>query len=90
MRAILSVVVRKGYTITGSETDWEPRILYHSRRGLTPDRSKATRFKALDYAVRAARKKYSPRLAYENAPEGTYLSRDLQSWTATTIEESNQ
>ena len=85
MRAILSVTVREGYTIADEN---ESRILYHSRRGLTPDRSKATRFKTLDYAVRAARKKYSPRLAYLNAPEGTYLSRDLQSWSATTIEES--
>ena len=85
MRAILSVTVREGYTIADEN---ESRILYHSRRGLTPDRSKATRFKTLDYAVRAARKKYSPRLAYCNAPEGTYLSRDLQSWSATTIEES--
>lgn len=93
MKAILSVIVRKGYTITGPETDWvlyhkEPRILYHSRKGLTPDRSKATRFKTLNYAVKAARKRYTPRLAYENAPEGTYLSRDLQSWTVTTTEDA--
>jgi len=86
MKAILSVTVREGYTVTYYPN--EPRILYHSRRGLTPDRSKATKFKTLDYAVRAARKRYSPRLAYENAPEGTYLSHDLQSWSATTIEES--
>ena len=85
MRAILSVTVRKGYVVADEN---ESRILYHSRKGLTPDRSKATRFKTLDYAVRAARKRYSPRLAYLNAPEGTYLSRDLQSWSATTIEET--
>lgn len=85
MRAILSVTVREGYVVADEN---ESRILYHSRRGLTPDRSKATRFKTLKYAVKAANKKYSPRLAYLNAPEGTYLSRDLQSWSATTIEES--
>lgn len=93
MRAILSVTVREGYTITSADGRWESfhsesRILYHSRRGLTNDRSKATRFKTLDYAVKAARKRYSPRLIYLNAPEGTYPSRDLQSWTATTIEET--
>ena len=82
MKAIISVVVREGYTITGPETDWvlyhkEPRILYHSRKGLTPDRSKATRFKTLNYAVKAARKKYTPR-----------LGRALKSWTATTTEDA--
>jgi len=90
MTAILSVVVRRGYAIVSEETDWalshpEPRVLYHSRRGLTTDKDKATQFKTLKHALRVARKKYSPRLAYENAPEGTYLSRDLKSWTATTI-----
>jgi hypothetical protein len=85
MRAILSVTSREGYTLTNAE---EPRILYHSRTGLTPDRSKATRFKTLNHAVKVARKRYSPRLAYWNAPEGTYLSRDLQSWNAQTIEEN--
>ena len=77
MRAILSVTKQEEY-----------RILYHSRTGLTSDRSKATRFKTLDHAVRAARKRYSPRLAPLHTPEGTYLSRDLQSWTAQTIKES--
>lgn len=86
MRAILSVTVREGYTVTHHSN--EPRILYHSRRGLTPDRSKATRFKTLDYAVRAARKKYSPRLAPLHSFDTYYLSRDLQSWSVTTIEES--
>ena len=86
MKAILSVIVREGYTVTHHPD--ETSILYHSRKGLTPDKSKATRFKTLNYAAQAARKKYTPRLAYENAPEGTYLSRDLQSWTATTIEDA--
>jgi hypothetical protein len=85
MRAILSVTRREGYTLTSAD---EPRILYHSRTGLTPDRSKATRFKTLDHAVKAARKHYSPRLAHFNTPEGTYLSRDLRAWNAQTIEES--
>lgn len=84
MRAILSVTVREGYVVA-DET--ESRILYHSRKGLTPDRSKATRFKTLNYAVRAARKKYSPRLAPSRSFDIYYLSRDLQSWSATTIEE---
>jgi hypothetical protein len=93
MRAILSVTVREGYTITSADGRWESfhsesRILYHSRRGLTPDRSKATKFKTLDYAVRAARKKYSPRLAPLHSFDTYYLSRDLQSWSVTTIEES--
>lgn len=92
MRAILSVTVREGYTITSADGRWESfhsesRILYHSRRGLTPDRSKATKFKTLDYAVRAARKKYSPRLAPLHSFDTYYLSRDLQSWSATTIED---
>jgi len=91
MTAILSVVAREGYTLTSADKRWEtfheaePRVLYHSRRGLTTDKDKATQFKTLKHALRVARKKYSPRLAYENAPEGTYLSRDLKSWTATTI-----
>ena len=68
MKAILSVIVRE---------DKEPRILYHSRKGLTPDQSKATRFKTLNYAVKAARKKYTPQLA-----------RDLKSWSATTTEDA--
>lgn len=93
MKAILSVIVRKGYTITGPETDWvlyhkEPRILYHSRKGLTPDQSKATRFKTLNYAVKAARKKYTPRLAPLHSFDTYYLSRDLQSWTVQTVEET--
>jgi hypothetical protein len=92
MRAILSVTVREGYTITSADGRWESfhegsRILYHSRKGLTPDRSKATRFKTLDYAVKAARRQYSQRLAPLHTTDGTYLSRDLQSWTAATIEE---
>lgn len=91
MRAILSVTVREGYTITTADGRWESlhegsRILYHSRRGLTPDKNKATRFKTLDYAVRVARRRYRPRLAYCNAPD----SRDLQEWRAATIEESKQ
>lgn len=95
MRAILSVTVREGYTITSADGRWESfyegsRILYHSRKGLTPDRSKATRFKTLDYAIRAARKKYSPRLAPLHATESYYIGRDLQSWSATTIEEEQQ
>lgn len=85
MKAILSVTVREGYTVADEN---ESRILYHSRKGLTPDRSKATRFKTLDYAVRAARKQYSPRLAPLHTTDGTYLSRDLQGWSATTIKES--
>lgn len=84
MRAILSVTVREGYVVADEN---ESRILYHSRKGLTPDRSKATRFKTLDYAVRAARKKYSPRLAPLHATDETYLSRDLQTWNATEIKE---
>lgn len=87
MRAILSVTVREGYTIANEN---ESRILYHSRKGLTPDRSKATRFKTLDYAVRAARQRYSPRLAPLHSFDTYYLSRDLQSWSATTIEETQQ
>lgn len=85
MRAILSVTVREGYVVADENGS---RILYHSRRGLTPDRNKATRFKTLDYAVKAARKRYSPRLAPLHATDSYYLSRDLQSWSATTIEES--
>ena len=75
MKAILSVIVREGYTVTHHPD--ETRILYHSRKGLTPDQSKATRFKTLNYAVKAARKKYTPQLA-----------RDLKSWSATTIEDA--
>lgn len=86
MRAILSVTVRERYTVTHYPN--EPRILYHSRRGLTPDRSKATRFKTLDYAVKAARQRYSPRLVYLHTPPELYPSRDLQGWSVTTIEES--
>lgn len=85
MRAILSVTVREGYVVADEN---ESRILYHSRKGLTPDRSKATRFKTLDYAVKAARKRYSPRLVYLHTPPELYPSRDLQSWSAATIEES--
>ena len=84
MRAILSVTVREGYRITDEN---ESRILYHSRSGLTPDRNKATRFKTLKHATRAAHKRYSPRLAPLHATESYYSSRDLQSWSATTIEE---
>ena len=86
MKAIISVVVREGYTVTHHPD--ETRILYHSRKGLTPDQSKATRFKTLNYAVKAARKKYTPRLAPLHSFDTYYLSRDLQSWTATTTEES--
>jgi hypothetical protein len=93
MKAILSVTVREGYTITSADGRWESfhedsRILYHSRKGLTQDRSKATRFKTLNYAVKAARKKYTPRLAPSHSFDTYYLSRDLQSWTVTTTEES--
>lgn len=93
MRAILSVTVREGYTITSADGRWESfhegsRILYHSRKGLTHDRTKATRFKTLNYAVKVARKRYSPRLAPLHATDSYYLSRDLQGWSATTIEES--
>ena len=77
MKAILSVTVREGYTVTHHPD--ETCILYHSHKGLTPDRSKATRFKTLNYAVKAARKKYSPRLA-----------SDLKSWSATTTEETTK
>ena len=86
MKAILSVIVREGYTVTHHPD--ETRILYHSRKGLTPDRSKATRFKTLNYAVKAARKKYTPRLAPLHSFDTYYLSRDLQSWTVTTTEET--
>ena len=85
MKAILSVIVREGYTVTHHPD--KTRILYHSRKGLTPDKSKATRFKTLNYAVKAARKRYTPRLAPSHSFDTYYLSRDLQSWTATTIEE---
>jgi len=92
MRAILSVTVREGYTITSADGRWESfyedsRILYHSRKGLTNDRNKATRFKTIDHAVKAARKRYSPRLAPLHSFDTYYLSRDLQSWSATTIED---
>ena len=85
MRAILSVTVREGYVVAGEN---ESRILYHSRKGLTHDRNKATRFKTLNYAIRVARKRYSQRLAPLHTTDSYYLSRDLQSWSAATIEES--
>ena len=93
MKAILSVTVREGYTITSADGRWESfhedsRMLYHSRKGLTPDQSKATRFKTLNYAVKAARKKYTPRLAPLHSFDTYYLSRDLQSWTVQTVEET--
>lgn len=84
MKAILSVTVREGYVVADEN---ESRILYHSRRGLTSDRSKATKFKTLDYAIRAARQRYSPRLAPLHSFDTYYLSRDLQGWSATTIED---
>jgi len=82
MTTILSVVAREGYTLMHPG---EPRVLYHSRRGLTTDKDKATQFKTLKHALRVARKKYSPRLAPYFSAEPYYLSRDLQSWTVTTI-----
>lgn len=85
MKAILSVTVREGYTVTHHPD--ETRILYHSRNGLTPDKSKATRFKTLDYAVKTARKRYTPRIAPLHSFDTYYLSHDLQGWNVTTIEE---
>lgn len=85
MRAILSVTVREGYKVADEN---ESRILYHSRKGLTHDRTKATRFKTLNYAVKVARKRYSPRIAPLHTTDSYYLSRDLQGWSASTIEES--
>jgi hypothetical protein len=95
MKAILSVTVREGYTITSADGRWQSfhedsRILYHSRKGLTQDKSKATKFKTLEYAVKAARKKYSPRLAPLHSFDTYYLSRDLQSWSATEIKETTK
>ena len=84
MRTILTVVRSDG------------EMFYHSRGKLrscwsNPNwREQATKFKTMEHAVRVAPKKYTPRLAYENATEGTYLSHDLKTWTATTIEENQQ
>ena len=40
-------------------------IFWHTRKGLSDDKTKATKFKTVEHALKLCRKKYSPMLGIE-------------------------